>query len=175
MEKKLNQFCRCDDYVDKGVDYSNPIQEKWIHKQVVKITGESEDDFVIEEKPVLLEKVNFVKRIQEEAKGTDLKSLVLQVMRTGDYSLLENGKGSFVDITGYPDDPIEAHNAIRDGQVVLENLPDGLKQKSVEELANMTPEEISDYVKGIVDKTSTAKAPEESVPGDPVAPVEEGK
>lgn len=147
---RINNGVRCDDFVDKGVDYSNPIVKKYVHKQFVIITGDGEDDFIIDEKPVLIEEYNQDKEIAKQAKGTDLKSLVLQCARTGDFSPLDAHPGVYADITGYPEDTIVAHNNIIKGQEVLESLPDGLKGKSLEELANMSAEEIVDYVKGLV-------------------------
>lgn len=79
MTEKI-KFAREDDY-NPASDFSNSIQEKWIHKQVVVKTGDSEDDFVIEEKPVLVDRIDLKKRIQEEAKTTDLKYLLKQFYR----------------------------------------------------------------------------------------------
>ena len=75
MSKPLNQFFRNDGY-NPSVDYSNSIQETWVHKQVVRKIGDGEDDFIIEEKPVLTDRVDLQKQIQEQAKTTDLKALL---------------------------------------------------------------------------------------------------
>ena len=40
----INTGIRCDGYKDKGVDYSNPIVKKYVHKQFVVKTGEGEED-----------------------------------------------------------------------------------------------------------------------------------
>lgn len=152
---------RTDGYIDKGTDCSNPIQETWIHKQVIVKTGEGEDDWVIEEKAVLVDSINIDKEIQARAVGTDLKSLLKQVLRTGDDSCLHvhpEQKG-LVDLTQYPTDSIQAHNAIIAGQAALDSLPQDLKDKGLDSVVNMTADEIKAYVDALVAEKLKAQEP----------------
>lgn len=148
MSKELPGV-RTDGYVDKPVVFDNPIQKTYVHKQVVEKTGESEDEFVILEKPVLVSEVNLQKQIDEQAIGTDLKSLIQMVLRTGDDSFLNQKQGSYVDITGFPTDSIEAHNAIIQGQAALNNLDPKLKEKGLDSLVGMTKQEIKAYIEDL--------------------------
>ena len=149
MEKKVskNQFERVDDY-NPGVDYSNSIQEKWVHKQVVKKTGEGEDDFIIEEKPFLVESVDLHKSIQEEAKTTDLKYLIKQLLLTGDESYINKKQGFYGDITGVQK-AIQGHQLPPSAEVIKENLPEELKGLSVEQIASMSDSDLAAYIQKV--------------------------
>lgn len=140
---KKNQFCRVDDF-NPSVKSDEQFQEHWIHKQVVRKTGDSEDDFVIEEKPVLIEKVNIFKQIQEEAKTTDLKELLRQFALTGDESVFNQRQGFYGDVTQIQVS-IEDGNPIRTPEQIKAMLPAELQKLSVEQLATMTDEDIISY------------------------------
>ena len=133
----INNFVRNDGYVDKGVDCSNGIVERWIHVEAHKSTGKSDEEFVIYHKPKCIERFDINKRIHEEAKGTDLKSLIQQVLRTGDETLLNQKQGNFVDITGYPSNTMDAMNNLVRGQDILGSLPEDMKNMKLEDLINI--------------------------------------
>lgn len=142
MTEKI-KFAREDDY-NPASDFSNSIQEKWIHKQVVVKTGDSEDDFVIEEKPVLVDRIDLKKRIQEEAKTTDLKYLLKQFLQTGDESILNQREGFYGDITG-------VQNLIEGGEFVSaeqvkESLPSDFAGLTAEQIASMSDKDIASYI-----------------------------
>lgn len=143
MAKIINQFCRNDGY-NPSVKCDNPIQEKWIHKQIVKKVGDSEDDFIIEEIPVKVDEVNIQKSIQEEAKTTDLKYLLKQLILTGDESIIHQRDGFYGDITGV--------QSLVNGQPMVSadslkaTLPEELQILSAEAIAKMSDQEILDYI-----------------------------
>lgn len=147
---KKSQWEREDDY-NPGHDFSNSIQEKWIHKQVVVRTGDGEDDWIIDEKPVKIDEIDLHKSINEEAKTTDLKYLLKQLLLTGDESILNQRPGFYGDIT--------AIQAGLEGQVmpsaqqIKESLPEELKKLSVEQLATMSDEDIVAYFKKVREET----------------------
>lgn len=172
MSKPLNQFCRNDGY-DPSVDYSNSIQETWVHKQVVKKTGEGEDDFIIEEKPVLIERIDLQKRIQEEAKTTDLKALLAALAvqgiadPTGEEPELNKRPGIFADVSG-----IQAANqggVLVKPEDIKAGLPEELQGLTIEQLATMSYEELCIYAAKV--KASNVKEPEQVKE----EPEEEGK
>ena len=152
-----------DDGFNEAVKYDNPIQEKWVHKQFVKMVGKGEDDFIIEEKPVLIEKVNIQKQIDEEAKTTDLKYLLKQLMLSGDESILQQRQGFYGDITEIQS-VIEGRKQFVTPEQVKATLPQEIKALSVEQLAKMSDKEISEYIAKIRSKQKEVPAePEKSV------------
>ena len=156
VNKPLNQFCRNDGY-NPSVDYSNPIQEKWIHKQVCVKVGEGEEDFVIEEKPFKIDEINIQKSIQEEAKTTDLKYLLKQLLATGDESILNQRQGFYGDITGVQS-ALATGAPIPSADTIKGDLPEEFKELSVEQLALMSNQEILDYfAKKKVEKNSAVE------------------
>ena len=160
MEKqeRHSQFERIDDF-NPVVKCDNPIQEKWVHKQVVKKTGDTEDDFIIEEKPVLIESVDIDKSIQEEAKTTDLKYLLKQLMITGDSSVLDRKPGFYGDVSMFD----EGHSLSARQKIDLESIKAQLPKDLIE---GLTDEEIAklseeDIVKFYEAKIAEVKAKQE--------------
>lgn len=173
MENKINNGVRCDGFIDKPVKCDNPIQEKWVHIEAVKKTGEKDNEFVIYHKPVCVERINLDKQIAKEAIGTDLKSLIAQVLRTGDSTILNQREGSYVDITGYPENTIDAMNNLVRGNSILGELPDDLKSMKLEDLINMSDEDIGSFVKEKISKAVEAAKPaktEDTASSEPVVP-----
>lgn len=152
MEKlvKHSQFERQDDF-NPGIKCDNPIQEKWIHKQVVKKTGETEDDFILEEKPVLIDSVDIHKSIQEEAKTTDLKYLLKQLLQTGDESVINKKQGFYGDVSMFD----EGHSLNRekiDLESIKQKLPEEFRKLSDEELAKLSDEDIIKYYQSKIEQ-----------------------
>lgn len=143
---KRNQWMREDDF-NPTSKFDNQFQEHWVHKQVVKITGDTEDDFVIEEKPVLIDKVNIFKSIQEEAKTTDLKELLRQFALTGDESIFQKRKGFYGDVTGIQ--KVLAGEEVASAETIKAALPEEFKNLSVEQIASMTDDDIVKYFKQV--------------------------
>lgn len=145
------KFAREDDY-NPASDFSSSIQEKWIHKQVVQITGQGEDDFVIEEKPVLVESVDLHKQINEEAKTTDLKYLLKQFLMTGDESILNTRPGVYADITGVQK-LVEGGEFVSADQI-KQSLGEEFGELTVEQLASMSDKDIASYIASVREKKS---------------------
>lgn len=163
MEKQVrhSQFERIDDF-NPGIKCDNPIQEKWVHKQVVKKIGEGEDDFIIEEKPVLIDSVDIDKSIQEEAKTTDLKYLLKQLMMTGDPSVLERRPGFYGDVSMFD----EGHSLSSREKIDLESIKaqlpkDLIEGLSDEEIAKLSEEDIVKFYEA---KIAEVKAKQEVKP-----------
>jgi len=168
-EKKLNQFERNDGY-DPGVICDNPIQETWIHKQVVKRTGDSEDDWIIEEKPVMTDSVDIHKSINEEAKTTDLKYLLKQLLQTGDESVLNRRQGFYGDVSMFGEGHSLSERSKIDLEAIKKQLPvDMIKGLSDEEIASITEKDLIDYYQA---KIEEVKKKESEVKKEPE---EEGK
>ena len=164
MSKLINQFCRNDDF-NPSVKCDDPIQKKWIHKQVVVKTGEGEDDFIIEEKPVLIDEVNIQKEIDEEAKTTDLKYLLKQLVLTGDTSIINKKPGFYGDITGVQE--MMNGKEMVSAEMIKSTLPSELKSLSTEQLASMSDDDILNYIaeyrKSVAEEAAKASAePKES-------------
>lgn len=143
---KRSQWMREDDF-NPSSRFDNQFQEHWIHKDVVRVTGDTEDDFVIEQKAVLIDKVNIFKSIQEEAKTTDLKELLRQFALTGDESIFNKRQGFYGDVTGIQ--KVLAGDSMPSAEVIKESLPEEFKDLSVEEIANMTDKDIVEYFKQV--------------------------
>lgn len=145
MSKK-SQWIREDDF-NPSSKFDNQFQEHWIHKDVVKITGDTEDDFVIEQKAALVDKVNIFKSIQEEAKTTDLKELLRQFALTGDESIFNKRRGFFADVTGIQ--KVLSGDRVESAEVIKKTLPEELKKLSVEQIASMSDADIVEYFKQV--------------------------
>lgn len=159
MSKK-SQWMREDDF-NPTSKFENQFQEQWIHKKIVKITGDTEDDFVLEEKPVLIDKVNIFKSIQEEAKTTDLKELLKQFAATGDESIFNKRQGFYADVTGVQ--KVLAGESIPSAEEIKESLPEEFKDLSVEELVKMTDADIVEYFKQVRAQREQKKQPRKEV------------
>lgn len=149
QSKVKQKFAREDDYNPSNA-FGSSIQKNFVHKQIVVKTGDSEDDFVIDEKPVLVEEVDLHKRINEEAKTTDLKYLLKQLMLagvteiTGQEEILNSRKGFYGDITGVQD-MLEGHPMVS-ADKVKETLGEEFKSLTVEQIAAMSDEDIAKYI-----------------------------
>lgn len=141
---RKSQFERCDGYIDRGRKLDEKFQEHWIHKQVVVRTGDGEDDWILDEKPVMTGKVNIFKQIQEEAKTTDLKDLLRQFALTGDESIFNRKEGFYGDVSSIQR-AIENGESIMTPEQIKATLPKELQKLSVEELARMSDDDIVAY------------------------------
>ena len=157
MTQKI-KFAREDAY-NPASDFSNSIQEKWIHKEVVKMTGDSEDDFVIEEKPVLVDRIDLKKRIQEEAKTTDLKYLLKQFLQTGDESILNVRPGFYGDITGIQN--LVTGGEFASAEQIKESLGSDFAGLTVDQIAKMSNEDLAVYIAQVKKQASEAKVKED--------------
>lgn len=172
------KFGREDDF-NPAVDYGSSKFQRFVHKQVVIKTGETEDDFVIDEKPVLVEEFDLHKRINEEAKTTDLKYLLKQLMLqgvdqiTGEEEILNKRKGFYGDITG-------VQHLIEGGEIpsvdsLKESLGEEFSALTVEQLVKMKDEDIAKYISSYrAKKEAEAKKQAEDTSNIQVSPEKEG-
>ena len=150
-----------DDGFNPSVKCDNPIIEKWVHKDVVKMTGDSEDDFIIEQKPVKIDEINIQKSIDEEAKTTDLKYLLKQFLLTGDESYINRKPGFYGDVTGVQD-AMEGQGYVTPDQI-KNTLPDELKGLTVEEIAQMSDKDIIEYFNKVRKESTVEETVKETV------------
>lgn len=143
QKKPVIKFGRNDGISFPASDFSDSIVRDYVHKQVVVKTGEGEDDWVLDEKPVMVREHDINKEIQEEAKKNNLKALITQVLRTGDESLLiQRPTAQFGDVSNLPEDLIEAKQRADAAAKIMGNLPESLKGKTADELLSMSNEDI---------------------------------
>lgn len=177
-DKVVNQFARNDGY-NPSVKCDNPYQEKWIHKDVVKKTGDSEDDFIIEQKPVMIDKINLQKSIDEEAKTTDLKYLLSQLLLqngpgyaiTGEEPELNKRPGFYGDITQIQEVVQNGGEFITPDQI-KSGLPEELHDLTAEQLASMSDADILSYIAKV--RESKQVAPETTQNSGDLTPEKEG-
>lgn len=159
---KLNLWQRNDDFVDvpKSFTKDDQIRKVYVLKEYLSKVGSTEDDFIVDLKPVLVDEYNVQEQITEQAKGTDLKSLIAQVLRTGDSSILEQRHGSYADLTNMPKDCMSAQNEILKGKDALSSLPDDLKKgKDISSIASMSETDIKAYIDSVIAKQSGLNEP----------------
>lgn len=100
------------------------------NKDVVKKTGDGEDDFVIVTKHIIHKTP--VKEVVGRDSGTcSIKAIMDQVLRTGDQSLYPNPMpkdGITNDYTGVPDNLLDLDNLNKEMAAKFEALPDELKK-----------------------------------------------
>lgn len=157
---KVNQFARSDGF-NPSVDYSDPIMKKYSHLEYVEKTGEGEHDFVVLEKPVLVDEINIQKSIDEEAKTTDLKYLLKQLLLSGDESIINKRPGFFGDVTQIQraiqdGTPIESPEVLK--EAIKDSLPVELQNLSVEALASMSDKDLIGFVNKVREEIAKSKA-----------------
>lgn len=151
--KKLLPGQRCDGYVSAYTPSGNPIREKWIHKKVVKSIGDGEDDYVLEEKAVCIEKANIQKEIEAQAKACpSIKELVKQVMETDDESILQQVNGTYGDVSDMPNNLHQAIKIVNDAKSKGMNLDN-------DEILHMSKSDIEKYISDAVNKVVEANKP----------------
>lgn len=159
--QRVSQFERID-FFNPSTNPGHPIQEKWIHKQVVKKTGETEDDWVLEEKPVRTESIDIHKSINEEAKTTDLKYLLKQLFQTGDESVLNRREGFYGDVTMFGEGHSLSERKKIDLEAIKKQLPEEFRSLSDEEIAKLTDEDIVNFYQAKIDEIQKKQQEEKS-------------
>lgn len=148
--KKILNGQRCDDYIDVPKDYSNPILEKYVMVEKATIVDDDPENFIIDLVPKKIEEINIDKQVHEAAKGTDLKSLILQVMRTGDESILNVREGSYGDASMFDNQAVNPMET-------LNSMANGVDLGSV---SGMTPEDLEKYIQALINKELEKKGSE---------------
>lgn len=148
MEIK-NAFIRCDDYVDKGRDFSDSIVKEYVLVDAVKhLNPNDPEDFIIVKVPKLVRTYDMSKEINEAAKGTDLKSLVMNIIRTGgDISQFDIANCSCGDASMIANDSIDP----------LAEATEAVKGVD-KEILQMTPEQFEAYIQNAVNQALENKA-----------------
>lgn len=155
-KSKLIPGVRSDGYVSEPTPCGNPIREKWIHKKVPIKTGEGEDDWILEEKAVLIEKANIQKEIEQQAKqAANVKELVKQCLETGDESCLNVHQLTYGDATEMPTDLHEAIATVKAAKEKGLNLHD-------DKILTMTKDEVNNLINNAVKSYIESQQPKEN-------------
>lgn len=153
IKKATNSFTprpSCDGQKDFQTEYIDRVP-----KQVVRKTGEGEDDYVLVDK-IVEQRQNIDALIQAQVGEVGVYNLLDRVAKTGDDTLLpkphDDSKGAIVDYTGYPSDLLEAQKMADAGANAFLSLPDDLKKgRSLEEFAKgITDEEAQAFIKSFI-------------------------
>lgn len=154
-KSKLIPGVRSDGYVSEPTPSGNPIREKWIHKKVPIKTGDGEDDWILEEKAVCIEKANIQKEIEQQAKqAANVKELVKQCLETGDESCLNVHQLTYGDVTEMPTDLHEAVARVKAAKEKGFNLDD-------DKILTMTKDEVNALISNAVKSYIESQKPKE--------------
>lgn len=126
---------------------------------VVKKTGEGEDDFIIEKK--VIEDLQPIKDVVEaDRDSVGIENIIKQVLKTGDTSLLPADKGNeFVDLVGAPENLMELKALGQKAEKDFDALPSELKgELDMAAFVNsMSQEKFDAFVKALQDRASQKK------------------
>lgn len=126
---------------------------------VVKKTGEGEDDYIIEKK--VIEDLQPIKDVVEaDRESVGVENIIKQVLRTGDTSLLPVDKGNdFVDLVGAPENLMELKALGQKAEKDFEALPGELKgDLDMAAFVNsMSQEKFDAFIKAVKDRASQKK------------------
>lgn len=158
MEKEIKKLLpgqRCDGFVDKGCPLGSEIREKWIHKKVPKQIGDGEDDYVLIEKAVCIEKANIQKEIEQQAAGCpSIKELIADFNETGDESVFEKHKLTYGDVSEMPSNLHEAVKIVREAKEKGMNLKD-------DQILTMSKADIDKLINEAVQKMVNSSKPKD--------------
>ena len=125
---------------------------------VVKKTGEGEQDYVIQKK-VLVEKTNIQDVIDQDKDSVGVENIIKQVLRTGDTSLLpvDDGKCN-IDLVGAPENLMEVKQLGVDAEKAFKGLPaelvDGMDMTSF--VNSMSQEKFDQFIKAVAARNEKA-------------------
>lgn len=88
----------------------------YVVKQKVVKTGEGEFDFITEDVVVEASRVNRKDYIESYANDVGIINIMRKVQLTGDATLLDQVKGQYADITGYPENYAQAQAMVQAGK-----------------------------------------------------------
>lgn len=130
---------------------------------VVKKTGDGEDDFIIEKKVIEdLQPIKDVIEADRDSVGVD--NIIKQVLRTGDTSLLpvDKGSGEVVDLVGAPENLMELKQVGIDAEKQFADLPYELKgDLDMASFVNsMSQEKFDAFIKAVKDRAESKKVEE---------------
>lgn len=132
---------------------------------VVKKTGEGENDFILEKK-VLVEKTKIQDVIDQDKDSVGVDNIIKQVLRTGDTSLLPVDEGKCqVDLVGAPENLMEVKQMGVDAEKAFKGLPselvEGMDMTSF--VNSMSQEKFDQFIKALAarQKEAAGKEPED--------------
>lgn len=136
-------------YTTKPEKDDNDIVEYEVH-QVVKKVGEGEEDFVLEDKVVEVSRVNRQAWIAKDAADVGILNIIEKVRRSGDVTLFNQLHGvipdGLQDYTDIPDNAGDLISGLKSGANSFEALKAIFGDVSFETLANMSTDEMNQYL-----------------------------
>lgn len=167
MEKKVkrtNPFTSYGDTYEGQKDFDTTYKSIKII-DVVKKTGEGEDDFIIEKK-VIVDETPIKDVVEADRDSVGVENIIKQVLRTGDTSLLpvDKGNGEIVDLVGAPESLMEVKQMGVNAQKAFESLPadivNGMDMVSF--VNSMSQEKFDAFIKALKDRASEKKEVKEN-------------
>lgn len=155
--KRTNPFTPYEHKVDGLSGFEDEYETIKI-VDVVKKTGEGENDFVIQKK-VLVEKTKIQDVIDQDKDNVGVDNIIKQVLRTGDTSLLpvDDGKCN-VDLVGAPETLMEVKQVGVDAEKAFKGLPaelvDGMDMTSF--VNSMSQEKFDQFIKAVAERQKAA-------------------
>lgn len=155
MAKINNPFVAVEHSIDAQTDFDEDYIELE-HKDVVKKTGDGEDDYVLVTKHIP-HRTPIAEVVARDSGTCSIRAIMDQVLRTNDQSLLPTPMpkdGVTNDITGVPDNLLDLDNLNKDMAAKYEALPDELKKgRSFAEFCELiTQDEFMQFIASIVPK-----------------------
>lgn len=143
----------------KGIDDDDIVEYEV--RQVVKKVGEGEEDFVLEDKCFEVSRVNRQAWIAKDAGDVGILNIIDKVQRSGDVTLFNQTHGvvpeGLQDYTGIPDNLGDAVNALKTGANSFEGLKAIFGDVSFDTLANMSADEMNQYLQNYVNSKTPTK------------------
>lgn len=143
--------------------------------QKVKMTGEKDTDFIIEEEVVEVSRINRQEFLDEQAQDMGIMNILEKVRASGDQTLfnqthrvsmpgvekdaLGREVEDIVDVTRYQNGTVDSLEAYKKGADAYKNLDPSLKgKKSMEDVAKISDKDIDAYIQAKVDAIIAARS-----------------
>ena len=143
--------------------------------QRVKMTGEKDTDFIIEEDVVEISRVNRQEFLDEQSQDMGIMNILEKVRSSGDETLFNQThrvsmpgveKDAFgrevediVDVTRYQQGTVDSLEAYKNGVEAYKSLDPSLKgKKNMEAVAKMSDKDIDAYIQAKVDAIIAARS-----------------
>lgn len=135
-------------------------------KEIVKKTGEGDEDFIIDKKLVVYRSYSRDKYIQDQSDDVGILNVLKKVALSGTDLTQDNpyaAKPGYVDMTKFPETVAEAEALICDANKKWAAIPDEVKDgMSYDDfIKSGAAQKLYDYYKAEVDKKVEQPAPEE--------------
>lgn len=146
-KKYVSQFS--EDITSPSFKSTYIVEKDIVEYQVKsKAVDVGDDDVVVVDDLVAVAKYNRDEYINSFRDDVGIHNILAKIARTGDMSLLNQhiGLNGENDLTGAPEDYMDAVKAVNDAKAAYDSLPDGLKALGVEKLVSMNAEEINAFL-----------------------------